>query len=167
MPVLLTGGTGLVGPELLRRLLARGDRVRVLALPETIDALPGDRNLEIVEGDLLDPEVVASAVDGVDVVYRLAARLLGAPARDLIRVNVHGTENLLRACAAHEVTRFLLASSSRCSRRRRSRTCGRSLRNPRCRPMAANNCGTTGRARSKRSSWSGVTAGGTESNTSS
>ena len=110
MDVLLTGATGLVGQHLLRRLLAEGDAVRVLALPDTVDRIPKHDRVELLVGDLSRPRVLAEAVEGMEVVYHLAARVLGAGTRDLISVNVLGMENLLAACA-RSVKRFVFISS--------------------------------------------------------
>jgi uncharacterized protein YbjT (DUF2867 family) len=68
-PILVTGATGYVGGRLLRVLLEQGRRVRCLARrPEAIADQPG---LEVVAGDVLDPDSVARALVGVDVAYYL------------------------------------------------------------------------------------------------
>src|SRR3712207_4328280 len=54
MDVLVTGATGFVGPHLLQRLLARGDTIRVLALPETVEQVRYRDRVEVVVGDLAD-----------------------------------------------------------------------------------------------------------------
>src|ERR1700730_11081536 len=65
--ILVTGATGLNGQELLRRLSAQGNAVRALvrnpARAETIAALP---HVEIVQGDMAQPETLAAALRGVD-----------------------------------------------------------------------------------------------------
>ena len=98
--VLVTGATGFIGSRLVRRLLARGDTVRVL-----VRDLSRARELGAVqlhEGDLLDPESLEGAGRDVDRVIHCAS-MLGKWGTDesLIRdVNVTGTVNLVRAVAA-------------------------------------------------------------------
>jgi nucleoside-diphosphate-sugar epimerase len=111
MTVLLTGATGLVGPYVLERLISLGETVRVLALPDTVEKIPPHDSVEIVEGSLEEPETIATAMEGVDVVYHLAARLIGSPLEDLIRVNVQGTQNLLDASVGAGIRRFVFTSS--------------------------------------------------------
>jgi nucleoside-diphosphate-sugar epimerase len=112
MDVLVTGATGFVGPHLLQRLLARGDVIRVLALPETVEQVRYRDRVEVVVGDLADEVVLAEAVRGAEVVYHLAERPLGSHEADLRVVNVGGTEKLLRACGqAGGVRRFVFTSS--------------------------------------------------------
>ena len=62
MRALVTGGTGFVGANLVRELLADGDRVRVLARPGGDRRALEDCDVEIAEGDLLDPASVRRAV---------------------------------------------------------------------------------------------------------
>lgn len=116
MPVLVTGATGFVGSQVLEQLLERGDDVRVLALPDTLESLHYRDRVEVVVGNLSDPRALANATRGVDVVYHLAAIHLSAlrdsaDPRDLRTVNVEGTERLLRACADCAVRRIVFTSS--------------------------------------------------------
>ncbi|MFI9722109.1 condensation domain-containing protein [Streptomyces sp. NPDC052396] len=69
--VLVTGGTGGVGAFVLRELAARGRPVRALARPESAHLVSGD-GVEVVEGDLADPDSLRSAVRGVDSVIHAA-----------------------------------------------------------------------------------------------
>jgi nucleoside-diphosphate-sugar epimerase len=98
--VLVTGGTGFLGSRLVRRLLSDGARVRMLARsPVTAKAL-ADEGAQIVAGDITDRAAVRAAVEGVDVVYHLAGRLLipGVPATEYHRTHVEGTRLLLACC---------------------------------------------------------------------
>jgi UDP-glucose 4-epimerase len=117
MDVLVTGGAGFIGSNLVRHLLAAGDRVRVLD-----DLSTGHRaNLEgveaeVIEGDVRDQELVRRACRGAEVVYHLAAlpsvaRSLADPARTN-DVNVRGTLSVLLAARAEGVRRVVYASSS-------------------------------------------------------
>jgi nucleoside-diphosphate-sugar epimerase len=119
MNVLLTGATGFIGAQVLERLVARGDVVRVLVRPETLaqpqkvkHVTQRDR-VELVVGSLANRTELAKAAEGLEVVYHLAG-LLPRPhtkPEDLIRVNVHGTENLLQASVTGSIRRFLFISS--------------------------------------------------------
>ena len=115
--VLVTGGGGFIGSNLVRALLERGDEVRVLDNFSTgnranLDGL----GVEIVEGELRSYERVHNAVRGVDVVYHLGA--LGSVPRSVqdplttSAVNVEGTLNVLLAARDAGVRRVVFASSS-------------------------------------------------------
>ncbi|MDT8438214.1 MAG: NAD-dependent epimerase/dehydratase family protein [Wenzhouxiangellaceae bacterium] len=97
MNVLVTGGGGFLGQAIVRRLVARGEAVRVLnrsRYPE-LDAL----GVKSVTGDLADAEVVRAAVQGCDAVIHVAARAgPGLYWPDFFAANVTGTEHVLAAC---------------------------------------------------------------------
>jgi nucleoside-diphosphate-sugar epimerase len=116
---LVTGGTGFIGSALVRRLLADGDRVRILD-----DASRGaERRLadlagryELVIGDVRDPECVFRAVEGVDAVHHLAfingtENFYDHPDR-VLEVGAKGIINVVDACRAHGVGELFVASSS-------------------------------------------------------
>ena len=74
---LVTGGAGFIGANLVPLLRERGDEVRVLDSLVVGDPgrLPGD--VDVVEGDVRDPDAVARAMEGVDAVIHLAAAAAG------------------------------------------------------------------------------------------
>jgi UDP-glucose 4-epimerase len=118
--VLITGGAGFIGSHLTERLLATGDRVRILdnlttGRPENLVTLEHDSNLEVVAGDVTDSDLVERLVAESDVVFHLAAavgvKLILADAIGSFRTNVIGTENICAACARHN-TKVLIASTS-------------------------------------------------------
>ena len=99
MLALVTGGGGRLGNVLVRRLLETGHQVRVLEPgkpPESLDGL----EIEFVSGSVLDPGDVAGAVEGVDVVYHLAAKIDLRPKKDpmMVPINVDGTRTVVEAC---------------------------------------------------------------------
>ena len=110
---LVTGGTGFVGANVVRELLASGATVRVLARA-TSDrrALEGVR-ADIVTGDLLDPASLARAVSGVQTVYHVAAdyRLWAPDSAVFYRANVDGTRAILEAAAQAGVDRVVYTST--------------------------------------------------------
>jgi nucleoside-diphosphate-sugar epimerase len=114
--VLLTGATGYVGSRVLECLVERGDFVRVLALPETVEQVRHRDRVQIVAGSLADDAALDEATGDVEIIYHLAAVHLralrsGSSCKDLKAVNVLGTESLLRAAVASRVRRFVFTSS--------------------------------------------------------
>jgi dihydroflavonol-4-reductase len=110
---LVTGGTGFIGANVVRELVAAGATARVLARPGgDRRALAGVR-VEFVEGDLLDPASVRRAVHGVQTVYHVAAdyRLWAADPAVLYRTNVEGTRTVLEAAGEAGVRRVVHTSS--------------------------------------------------------
>ncbi len=110
--VLITGGAGFIGSRVLKRLLEGEGRVRIFDLPKAVGNIVESAQLEISAGSLTEQEELDEAVRGVETVYHLAALLPGSSYADLRKVNVKGTENLLRACGrAGSVRRFVFTSS--------------------------------------------------------
>ena len=116
--ILVTGGSGFVGANLVTTLLDRGYRVRSFdRAPSPLPAQPG---LEVLRGDICDRDVVAAAVDGIDTVFHTAAliELLGGASvteeyrQRSFAVNVEGTKNLLHAAQAAGVKRFVYTASN-------------------------------------------------------
>ena len=116
MNALVTGGGGFIGSALARRLLARGDFVRVLDNLSTgrKENVPSDAELFV--GDVRELSDVAAAVEGADIVFHQAA--LGSVPRSLAQpelvhaCNATGTLNVLLAAEAASVRRVVYASSS-------------------------------------------------------
>jgi len=110
--VFVTGGTGFIGSHLVDRLLERGDAVRALARSPQKAAGLSERGVEVIWGDLDDAEALARGVAGVEVVYHVAGLVgLKGQREQVRRVNVGGTENLLRASARAGVRRFVFVST--------------------------------------------------------
>ena len=112
---LVTGATGAVGPSVVRACQAAGYSVRTLSIdtPDR-DALPPGVDARI--GDVCDSQTVRSAVAGVELVVHLAALLhqfenLAALGPQYERVNVGGTENVVRAAVAESVRRLVFLST--------------------------------------------------------
>jgi len=107
---LVTGGCGYFGSLLVRRLVAAGQRVRVLDI-HTADDLPN--GVEFVRGDIRDWAMVDRAVDGCDVVFNSVAQVPLAHDETLLRtVNAEGTAVLLHAASRHGVRKVVHISSS-------------------------------------------------------
>src|SRR5215212_3335691 len=119
--VLITGGAGFIGAHAAREFLAAGWRVRALdnltpQVHETGEP-PGylDSDVELVVGDVRDADAVRAALDGVDAVLHLAARVgVGQSMYEIAEytsVNTFGTGVLLEALLDHPVQRLVVASS--------------------------------------------------------
>jgi len=107
---LVTGGSGYFGSLLVRRLVERGDEVRILDLHDA-----DDRPAEVgfVEGDIRRREVVDLATDDVEVIYHNVAQVPLARNEGLLRtVNVDGTRTLLESAATSGVRKVVHTSSS-------------------------------------------------------
>ncbi len=114
---LVTGGAGLVGATVVRRMLARGDEVTVLdsGVAAGFESIEGT-GARLIEADIRDPSAYESALGGVDAVVHLAANpsvpgSIERPADDF-SINVTGSLGLLEAARAAGVPRFVFASSS-------------------------------------------------------
>lgn len=117
MTVLVTGATGFTGGHLARHLQRRGDTVRALVRPRSLDrpvtAALRAAGIEVAEGALTDAEAVARACAGVDVVYHIAAsyREAGQPDQAYRDVNVTGTLNVLEGARRAGVRRMVHCST--------------------------------------------------------
>lgn len=109
MTILITGATGLVGTRLLPRLVEAGIDCRTLMRA----GKSAPSGVKAVEGDLLDPSSLVTAVQGVSVIIHLAA-VFRTPDTDLIwKINLDGTRNLIAAAKAHAPeVRFIMASTT-------------------------------------------------------
>jgi len=111
--VLVTGGTGFVGSNLVERLLRNGYAVTCLVRdPCHLKWLEG-MEVRLTQGDCTQPESLAAAVQGASLVFHCAGLTKAHHARDYYLVNHHGTKNLLEACARHNpgIEKFILVSS--------------------------------------------------------
>jgi len=111
--ILVTGATGHIGNVLTRELVSRGEKVRALFLPGEDPAPLEGVDVERFEGDILDPDSLASAVQDVTTVFHLAGLISIMPGmgESLYRVNVIGTQNVARACLRAGVRRLVYTSS--------------------------------------------------------
>lgn len=113
-PVLVVGATGALGHRIADRLLANGKRVRALVRPTSNTESLQAAGVELVLGDLLRPESLARALDGVDAVVSSAAGYTGHTPGDTIDTDYAGNENLADAAAEAGVRRFVFTSILTC-----------------------------------------------------
>jgi uncharacterized protein YbjT (DUF2867 family) len=108
--VLVTGGTGFIGPKVVNAIVDGGHWVRVLERKPGTWKQAGLRCQEAVEGDVTDAESMRRAVTGCDAVVHLVAIINGS-AREFERVMEEGTRNVIAAAQEAEVRRFVLMSA--------------------------------------------------------
>jgi dihydroflavonol-4-reductase len=115
--VLVTGVTGFTGGHLARTLAARGHQVRGLVRPSSLQK-PAvvslrDAGVTPIAGDLTDGHAVATALEGVDVAYHIAAtyREAGQPDRAYHAINVGGTRHVLEGARCARVRRVVHCST--------------------------------------------------------
>ena len=109
----VTGGTGFVGGAVVRRLVAAGHRVRVLARPGNSRRLLTGSPVEIVDGDLADAASLQRCLQGCRLLFHVAAMyaLWARDRRLFYEVNVEGTRRILRGAAEAGVGRVVYTST--------------------------------------------------------
>ncbi len=120
MRYLVTGGAGFVGSHLVDRLILDGHSVTVLddfstGRRENLLQHANEKLLELVEGDILNADLVDDLTSKVDRVFHLAAavgvfNILEHPLKS-IRTNIEGSENVFNACLKHKRPIFITSSS--------------------------------------------------------
>lgn len=121
MKVLVTGGTGFVGPKVVHALRARGHDVRALVRkPERATTLEA-WGCELARGDMTDPASLDRAAQGCDAVVHLVAIIQGPPVA-FRQIMEQGTRDLVAAAGRAGVTRFVLMSALGASEQNRELT---------------------------------------------
>lgn len=124
MRVLVTGADGFIGSHLTEALIEEGYNVRAFTFYNSfntwgwLDALPNEKikNIDIFSGDIRDPNGVYEAMQGIDMVFHLAA-LIAIPFSyhspdSYVDTNIKGTLNILQAGRRHNTGRILVTSTS-------------------------------------------------------
>jgi len=116
MKILVTGGAGYIGSVLVNKLIEQGHQVNVIddlsnGFRENID-----RRAKFTEGSILDKDNLNQALEGVEVVYHLAAKIRveeGEAKPELYKkVNIEGTLDLIKACVDKKIAKFIFASTA-------------------------------------------------------
>jgi uncharacterized protein YbjT (DUF2867 family) len=110
MTVLVTGGTGFIGPHVVHALRAKETPVRALVRDPAHATRLAAWGVELAAGDVTDPASLRAACEGVDAVVHLVAIIRGKPT-DFERVMSEGTRNVVAAAQEAGVRRFVLASA--------------------------------------------------------
>ena len=116
MKILVTGGAGYIGSVLVNKLIEQGHEVSVIddlsnGFRENIDP-----RAKFTEGSILDKDNLNQALEGVEVVYHLAAKIRveeGEAKPELYKkVNIEGTLDLIKACVDKKINKFIFASTA-------------------------------------------------------
>jgi nucleoside-diphosphate-sugar epimerase len=111
MKALVTGATGFVGSHLAEALRSRGDEVTALVRSPSKASALGPLGVHVVSGDLDDPDSLARAVEGQDVVFHVAGLVAARDEETFLRINRDATASLAAAAARARVGRLVYVSS--------------------------------------------------------
>jgi NADH dehydrogenase len=114
MKVLVTGGTGFVGREVLRELHAAGHHIRLLVRKRNSPAARfalSRYGQEVRDGDVLEPNTLPPALQGVDAVIHLVGIIAEHGRQTFENVHTRGTQNLIAACQIFGLKRFIHLSA--------------------------------------------------------
>lgn len=112
MRVLVTGGSGFVGRNLIEALITRGDEVMALARSDEAAAAVEGSGATAVRGDLDDVEAMRAGMEGCATVFHAAAYVYIWGDRDVfMRINVQGTKNVIEAARAAGVKKLVHVST--------------------------------------------------------
>jgi len=120
--ILVTGGAGFIGTHLVKSLLKNGEEVIIFdnfsnSSKKKLAFLDTEAGkISIIEGDILDSELLESSLKDVDIVIHLAAKRgvfeSALNPLEFAKVNVIGTNNLLNACIKNGIKNVIVASTS-------------------------------------------------------
>ena len=113
-PVVVVGGTGLLGGQVVTALVSRGKRVRALVRPASDAANLERAGVEIARGDMMDPASLLRAMDGADAVVTTAAGYTRHSKGDTPDIDTTGNRNLADAASRSGIRRFVLTSILTC-----------------------------------------------------
>lgn len=108
--ILLTGATGFIGRHLVKQLIADGYHLRCLLPEDKLNHLPWQNPPEIIVGNLMDEEVLFRAVTGIHTIIHLQSGQWWGRPRELERIELVGTRNLITAARAARVGRIITVS---------------------------------------------------------
>ena len=118
LKILITGGTGFVGSYLVKELVSRGNFCRLLTRRKShAEGLFKKNKVELWQGDITCPDTLKGIAKDMDYVYHLAAvghvsAISEEAYKNFIRVNLHGTKNLITECAGSNIKKFVHFSST-------------------------------------------------------
>ena len=113
-PVLVIGGTGDLGGRIVRELLHQGKKIRALVRPGSDGTGLASLGVEVVQGDMMDPDSLAPAMHGTSAVVSSAIGYSGRRETDSLEIDREGNRNLAEAAKKTGVPRFVLISILTC-----------------------------------------------------
>jgi uncharacterized protein YbjT (DUF2867 family) len=113
-PVVVVGGTGMLGGQVVTALLTRGKQVRALVRPQSDPARLIRAGAEIAQGDMMDSASLLRAMDGADAVVSTAAGYTRHSKGDTPEIDKTGNRNLADAASRAGIRRFVLTSILTC-----------------------------------------------------
>jgi uncharacterized protein YbjT (DUF2867 family) len=113
-PVLVVGGTGMLGGQVVSRLLSRGKHVRALVRPGSDATRLEAAGATIARGDMMDLDSLIRAMDGTDSVITTAAGYTRHSKGDTPQIDTLGNSNLAESASRTHVRRFVLTSILTC-----------------------------------------------------
>lgn len=113
-PVLVVGGTGMLGSQVVSKLLKGGKQVRALVRPGSDASRLEELGATIARGDMMDPESLGHAMDGIDAVVTSAAGYTHHREGDSPVIDTVGNSNLVDAASRAGIRRFVLTSILTC-----------------------------------------------------
>ena len=111
MKILVTGGSGFLGINLIRFLHSKGNSIKSLDIVD-FDYPDMNNKIESIKGDIRDKAIVEKAVEGVDIIIHTAAALPLYTPEEILSTDIGGTKNLLEAAEKYKVERFIHISST-------------------------------------------------------
>ena len=109
--ILVTGGTGFIGRNLIETLAKKENNVTALVRKSSNIIKLKNRGIHIVYGDINDLSSLKTALTGIDIVYHCAGYVRNASLKKLFRVNVEGTRNICQAALETGINRLIYTSS--------------------------------------------------------
>lgn len=118
--ILLIGGTGFIGGNLVKELVKEEHEIRILdnlyrSTSDPLKSLIDSKKVEFIQGDIRDEEIVDKAMDGIDYVFHLAAVCINYSVKypkESIEINLLGSNNIFKSALKHNVKRVIFSSSA-------------------------------------------------------
>lgn len=114
MKIFITGATGYIGNQLLKKLALQGEQINVLVRDVHTANLPVGKNIQLFKGDITYADSIEPAIKGCTQVYHCAAiaKMAIQDRKAFFDVNINGTKNMLEASLKAGIQKFVFTSSA-------------------------------------------------------